>query len=196
MEYWNNFSDKQLREVNEGVEYSEEWVDISGYEGQYSVSNFGRFRSLKREISYGKVSYTKELSFLKQVFSGDYLTVNLCKNAKYKRMYSHILVGKHFLKNPENKKTINHKKGNKVFNAFFELEWSTHKENLTHAKKMGLNNRIGETHHWAKLNKSEVTKIYKSGLSSEELSKKYKVSAGQITNIKRGRSWASVTGGI
>lgn len=44
----------------------------------------------------------------------------------------HVLLMKTFVPNPENKKVINHKDGNKTNNNLDNLEWATHSENTTH----------------------------------------------------------------
>ena len=44
----------------------------------------------------------------------------------------HVWLMKTFIKNPEHKKCINHKNGNKSDNRLYNLEWCTHSENTTH----------------------------------------------------------------
>jgi hypothetical protein len=50
----------------------------------------------------------------------------------------HRLVAKAFIRNPEGKKTVNHKDGNKQNNHYLNLEWATHSDNERHAWRLGL----------------------------------------------------------
>lgn len=99
----------------------EEWRDIQGYEGQYRISSKGRVFSVKRN------------KMLKPCDNGHgYLFVNLYMNSKPKQSKVHRLVAMAFIANPENKRQINHKDGNKRNNAMENLEWSTNSENGIH----------------------------------------------------------------
>ena len=103
----------------------EQWREIPGYEGLYEVSNCGRIRKGDR---------------LKSLRSdkGGYLNVWLSKNGIQKCLKVHRLVALAFIKNPEGKRTINHKDGNKQNNNVENLEWATHSENIMHANETGL----------------------------------------------------------
>lgn len=57
---------------------------------------------------------------------------------KRKVKYVHRAVAELYLKNPDNKKEVNHKDGNKLNNSLSNLEWCTHRENILHAHKIGL----------------------------------------------------------
>lgn len=103
----------------------EKWRDIPGYEGLYKVSNRGRVRKGER-LKTPRVDH------------GGYLTVCLFKHSKQKHMKVHRLVALAFIPNPENKKTVNHKDGNKANNCVYNLEWATQSENIIHANKTGL----------------------------------------------------------
>lgn len=118
----------------------EEWKDISGFEGQYQVSNLGRVRSLDRwvrAVSGGCYKISGQLMRAADNGSG-YLFVVMCKHSKYTQRLVHRLVAEAFIPNPENKRTVNHKDGNRQNNYVDNLEWATSSENNKHAYKLGL----------------------------------------------------------
>lgn len=69
-----------------------------------------------------------------------YERVVLTKNGIRKTYSVHKLVALAFIPNPENKKTINHKDGNKRNNNVSNLEWATEKENQIHKWENGFAN--------------------------------------------------------
>lgn len=97
------------------------WKDVVGYEGLYKVSNTGDIFStlLQRK----KKPSTTELG---------YLVVTLRKDKVSKLVKVHRLVATAFIPNPESKKEVNHKDGNKVNNNVSNLHWCTRKENMKH----------------------------------------------------------------
>lgn len=109
------------------------WKDVIGYEGFYQVSSFGQVRSLSRtaKVLSGAKRLVRE-RILKQT-NTIYRTVHLSKNNVTDVMLVHRLVATAFIPNPENKRCVNHKDGNKYNNYASNLEWATDKENNTHA---------------------------------------------------------------
>jgi len=118
------------------------WKDIEGYEDCYSISNFGRVKSKDRIVKHGEDSFlTLKSQLIKQgVHTEGYPSVVLSKNKKSSTKYVHRLLAQTFIPNPENKRCVNHKDGNKKYNRLFNLEWVTHQENSDHAITNGLYN--------------------------------------------------------
>lgn len=119
------------------------WKDIKGFEGAYQISNFGNVKSLPRvvnKIYVGKVRQyqQKELIRKQRLIGHGYLYVGLNSNSSQSNILVHRLVAWHFIPNPENKPTVNHKDGNKLNNHVNNLEWATHSENAKHAFDTGL----------------------------------------------------------
>ena len=105
------------------------WKDIKGYEGHYKVSNLGNVKSFK---------YGKETLLKRRLTDRGYDTAMLYDKGKQKCFKIHRLVAQAFIPNLENKSEVNHIDGNKLNNSVDNLEWCTHKENITHGFKTGL----------------------------------------------------------
>ena len=108
---------------------NETWKDIPGFEGFYQVSDAGSVRN------------KRTLKQVKPYLNGNgYCIVGLYSRKHSKTIHCrvHRLVAKTFIENPQNKRTVNHKDGNKTNNNATNLEWATHKENLRHAHDTGL----------------------------------------------------------
>jgi hypothetical protein len=58
-----------------------------------------------------------------------------------KLQYVHRLVAEKYIPNPQNKKTVNHKDGNRSNNHVDNLEWVTRRENCEHARLNGLSEK-------------------------------------------------------
>lgn len=112
---------------------TEIWKDIKGYEGLYQISNFGRVKSLARYVVNNKNGGKRlmEETLLHPSDNGNgYKIIGLRKSKVRKNHYIHRLVAEHFLRNPNNKKYVNHLDYNRANNAVTNLEWCTQKENI------------------------------------------------------------------
>lgn len=128
---------------------NELWKPISGYEGYYEVSNFGKVKSLSRvvkAVSHNKIITRKTPEkCLKPILTGKdnaYLTVTLCKEGKCKPILLHRLVAEAFLPNPDNLPCVNHKDENPKNNCVDNLEWCTYAYNNSYGTR---NERISKS---------------------------------------------------
>lgn len=168
------------------------WKDIPDYEGFYQVSNFGRVRSVSRDVycrKGGKRSHKGKI--LKPRLRNSYLAVNIHVLGASIHQNIHVFVAQAFIEERPEKHQVNHIDGNKLNNHVDNLEYCSPSENSKHANAIGLCGR-GENRHNAKLKNSEVIKIremVKGGISDIEISKLFNVSPACIWNIKKGRSY-------
>lgn len=124
---------------------NEIWHDIPDYAGHYQYSNLLRIKSLPH-ISNAKAGKTKNMKgrILKIVLpfkknrQKSYAAVTLSKNGIRYSLLVHKFFAEIFIPNPENKKCVNHKNGNKHDYALHNLEWATKSEDLQHAYDTGL----------------------------------------------------------
>lgn len=111
----------------------EVWKNVKGLEGKYQISNLGRVKTLAR-LTYrkdGRKRLIKENIKTGCVFNNGYLGVGTTReNGTF---LIHRLLAEAFIPNPENKRCVNHKDGNKLNNNLDNLEWATHGENNQHA---------------------------------------------------------------
>ena len=95
------------------------WKTIKDYDN-YIISNFGKVKSLKKNI------------ILKPEIRRKYYSVQLYKNKKSKHFQIHRLVAIAFIENPNNLKYVNHKDENKLNNYVDNLEWCTASYNINY----------------------------------------------------------------
>lgn len=125
-ENWKNRSLENITEEIDGIVYKERWRKVGGYEGLYMVSDFGRIKAL------GCKNHPVSIKRQRMPQNG-YLLVSLWGDNKEKKKLVHRLVALAFIKNEQNKKTVNHKKGETADNRWIRLEWATQSENAKHA---------------------------------------------------------------
>ena len=102
---------------------NEIWKDIRGYEGLYSINNYGVIMSKTGRIKKTSIS------------NSGYHMVMLFKNCKHDNRYIHRLVAESFIPNPDNKPQVNHVDEYKSNNHVSNLEWMTAKENVNHGTR-------------------------------------------------------------
>jgi hypothetical protein len=134
----------------------------------YEVSNYG---DVRRQISDSPKVY----KILKQEATDKgYMRVSMQTISGRKYFKVHRLVAMVFIKNPKNKKEVNHKNGKKSDNLYLNLNWSTRKENMHHAYDTGLLNNLGERHPKSfitDLEVIEICKLIESGMRTVDIMK-------------------------
>lgn len=182
------------------------FLPVRQWDDAYEVSNFGRVRSLPRVTVRrdGTVQTWRGKIMGQTMSSSGYLTVRLSDdaNGRRSRPFVHRLVCEAFILNPNNLPFVNHKNARRRDNRLVNLEWITQRDNLRHAWALGTRNRShlpikrGEESPTAKLTAHQVTEIvdlWRSGVSSRAIARRYGVGKSQVLRIKNGESWASHT---
>lgn len=116
----------------------EEWKEIYGYEGLYSISNQGRVKSHMKKSGF---LHLKERIMKPTIKNNGYLQVDLTKIGIRKKFYVHRLVAEYFIPNPDNLPCINHIDHNRDNNSVTNLEWCTYEDNNIHSNNPDLKGR-------------------------------------------------------
>ena len=149
----------------------------------------------------GQVYSEKAHKFLSYQKDKDgYAKVQMISTDGKRHRYSvHRLILENF--NPVtnmDKLQVNHIDGNKYNNKLENLEWVTCKQNINHAKKLGLRaKQYGEYNPGSKLTEKEVLEIIdllQSGkYTGVEISRKFGLSDDYANSIRRKELWKHLT---
>lgn len=104
----------------------EKYKTIKDYP-MYKVSSYGNIFSLYRNKILSPRKHKK--------YNYIWVSILLTKNKIAKEKQISRLVAEAFLRNPKNKKEVNHKDNDATNNNLKNLEWMTHSENVEYAKK-------------------------------------------------------------
>lgn len=110
----------------------EVWLDISGYEGIYQISNLGRVKSLERVVVGGNGGKRFLAEKILKVGSDryGYQQIQLSNGGVRKCHRIHVLVASHFLGNDDPEKIeVHHKDHDKKNCHVSNLEWVTKSHN-------------------------------------------------------------------
>ena len=171
----------------------ENWRDVRGYEGLDQVSNYGGVKSITHYDSMGR---TKKGCILVPSLDSrkHYLKVSFYKKGIHKNAYIHKLVANAFLPNLNRFPVVNHKDENKLNNNASNLEWCTYQYNNTYGKMKNI--RLGESNGCSKITYDIAIYIKQHHVPNDKvygttaLSKKFGISAPQVSAIAHGKRWA------
>ena len=115
------------------------WKDIIGYEGLYQISNYGRVKTVARDIvrSNGEPLHIKEKIRKTVIKPNGYAEVHLRKDGKGLSIKVHRLVAEAFIPNPDNLPQVNHIDEDKTNNNVSNLEWCTRDYNMHYGTRNG-----------------------------------------------------------
>lgn len=163
------------------------WKTITHFPN-YQVSSFGRIKSY----------HFTPPRLLNIYFRPDNVgMVCLCHLKQHRMTTIHRIVAEAFLENPSTKLEINHLDANRRNNHVSNLEYSTRKENSTHAKRLGLYRR-GEQCHSAKLTSKDVLEIRRLaslGIKRKIIRERFGIHLVTLCNILVGKRWGWLTHG-
>lgn len=110
----------------------EMWLPLPGLKREFLISNKGNIKGIDRLVNHWRGGRRKIKSKERKslVAASGYL---MCSLKRGINVLVHRKVAIAFLKNPDNKKCVNHKNGIKTDNNASNLEWATYSENEKHS---------------------------------------------------------------
>lgn len=167
----------------------EEWKDVPGYEGLYTVSNLGKLKSVGRVVKcIGKRKFTVSESIKKQTMKNGYLGWTLYKKNVGKFIYTHRLMCTVFIGEIPEGFQVHHKNGNRKDNKVSNLQRiRADKHTSLHSK--------GEKNAACMLNERkviEIRKLHKLGHTYTALCEKYGVSYHTVRLAVLRKTWSHI----
>jgi hypothetical protein len=165
---------------------NEKWAALKEFNNSYEISDLGNLRSVKTFKFKGK-----RYKLMSRRIAKKYFCSNIMVNGESKTVRLHRLVALNFVPNPDNKPFVNHKDGNTLNNAYWNLEWVTHLENTIHAIQNRLTRKPGGRENT--LTEAQVLEIFATTDVAAIVAEKYNVCKQTVNNIKNGRVFSWLT---
>lgn len=143
---------------------NEEWRDCIGYDGIYSVSNYGRIKSETRYDSAGRLIKQR---ILKQTFGANGIpSVKFSLNGKAMTKHPMSLVGECFLREKKQDEEYCHKNKNKADNRLSNISIETRKRSKEICYELGVQSDwgIGNASVKAKEERSKIFDVFENGI--------------------------------
>jgi hypothetical protein len=172
----------------------EVWRPVVGWEGLYSVSDWGRVRSEDRALPHWRGGTRLQPGRILSGGSHGYprLTVVLHGNGRRCTRKVHQLVAEAFLGPCPKGLIVLHGQGGGLDNRVGNLSYGTHKQNSADRERDGTTLR-GSLVPVAKFTEADVLQIREriaQGERQRSIAKEYGVAESTISAIKRGQNWA------
>ena len=171
----------------------ETWKPVVGFEGWYSVSDYGRVKSLPRTVTnrLGRQVFYRGTILKASPDKDGYLRVGLRRNGEEFNRIVHRLVAQSFIGGGEGLE-INHRNFNKQDNRPNNLEWVTKAANREHTYGAGrhlarVSPRIGRKLTTEKVDQILALKEVESASATGRL---FGISHTVVLAIWAGKSWA------
>lgn len=167
------------------------WKPIPGYEGYYSVSNFGAIKGEDRTCNAGRGRIRKvegKIRITHACSKTGYIKTRLVKEGVGQSLFVHLIVLRTFIGDSPCGMQCAHIDGKRDNPRLDNLKWKTPKENSMDKIIHGTLLR-GDTAPWSKLTADQVNKIRQEKKTFKELAIEYNVHASQISRIKSGKRW-------
>jgi hypothetical protein len=176
----------------------EKWREIGGYPA-YEVSDQGRIRSKRREVTKGVRQVLPERFLRLRPVGNGYRAVSLCKDGVARNYYVHALVLRAFVGEAPPNTEACHYDGDKTNNKLSNLRWDTRSSNRADSKRLGVRlggpHMAGEQHPNAKLTAVAVREVRVAipvrGYR-KLLAKKFGCSVRTISLIRAGVAWREI----
>ena len=174
----------------------ERWLSVPGFEGVYEVSDFGRVRSLDRDVVYvnGRTQRWRGQILKSSLTGNGYPAVELCRNGTGKTTSVHSIVAASFLGPRPPDKEVAHRDGNKENPKLSNLRYATCTENqadkIPHGKTAH-----GERNGLAKLTAGAVITIRERlnvGETGRAVAKDFGITPANVSQIKLRRTWPHI----
>ena len=170
----------------------EEWRPITGYEGCYEVSNFGRVRSLTRLLPFGGgVGLRQGRTCKPETCHAGHRRIRLHKEGRGARFFVHRLVLGAFVGPCPIGMEAAHNDNDPTNNKVSNLRWDTRSGNHQDKHKFGTF-PVGEKASRSILTEDQVRQImfFKGTISQAQLAENHGVCPQTISAIHRGKSWS------
>lgn len=166
---------------------TEEWRDVVGYEGIYSVSNLGRVK---------RVQGTRRERILRPDQSAAYYRVDLSKNNRHRKESIHTLVAQSFIGARPTGNEVNHKDANKRNNRLSNLEYLSKHEHTADQWEKGQQPNFGEAVHTSRLTTEDVLTMRKEraeiGTTYRAFAMRYGISFWHVRCIIKRKAWKHI----